>query len=135
MSATPRTLLLCCASGEGSHEFRICETEEAVYAFYTEMCGHDADGTIDGFKESYADKDRYWANEGTHFHLDLYCAEFDVWIVDAKQLVNENELAAAEAFAECARICRDLAGQYELTHSIEVATECAEEIERAGGVK
>lgn len=76
---------LACADGEGSHEFRICQTKEAVFAFYEEMCGRDQDDTLDSITKSFEDDD-CWRNDRTAFELELYCAHFYVWKVSEAEL-------------------------------------------------
>lgn len=79
-------LFLCRASGEGTQDFRVCKDQEAVFAFYEEMCGKDQDGTIDSIKDTFADSD-HWSGDGYNsFSLDLYMAQFEVWKVDAKEV-------------------------------------------------
>lgn len=76
---------LCRASGEGSHDFRVCADRAAVLAFYEEMCGKDQDGTVNSLTSAFDDPDQ-WSNEGTALEIELYCAKFEVWIVDREQI-------------------------------------------------
>lgn len=78
-------VFLCRASGEGSHDFRICPDAHAVAGFYKEMFGEDHGGGIESFWSSWNDPDD-WSNEGAALEMSLYCATFQVWKVDPKQL-------------------------------------------------
>lgn len=78
-------VFLCCADGEGSHEFRVCADDAAVFKFYEEMTGCDEDGTLDSITKSFGDSD-HWRNDGTAFELELYCARFYVWKVAPSEL-------------------------------------------------
>ena len=78
-------LFLCCADGEGTHEFRICRGEEGILKFYEEMCGRDADGTLDSLKRTLADPEE-WRNDGTALDIELYCARFFVWKVSTAEV-------------------------------------------------
>jgi hypothetical protein len=73
---------LCRASGEGSHDFRVCKDEAAVFAFYEEQCGRDEDNTLDSITKSFSDPD-HWGACNTAFDLDLYMAKFEVWKASA----------------------------------------------------
>lgn len=75
-----RTVYVCIADGEGSHDIRIVATEQEVFAFYEAQCGRDADDTLDSIKTAWANPDE-WCNDGNHLGLTLYCATFDVWKV------------------------------------------------------
>lgn len=77
---TIETIFLCCADGEGSHEFKVCADKAAVSKFYESMFGRDMDDTLDSFDQSWDDKDN-WRNDGTAFEIELYCATFKVWKV------------------------------------------------------
>jgi hypothetical protein len=79
------TVFLCCGDGEGSHEFRVCATEQEVFDYYEYLCGQDHDGTVNSIKSAFADPDE-WRNSGTMLELKLYCATFSVWKVEAKEL-------------------------------------------------
>lgn len=82
---TPRTeVYLCRASGDGSHDFRVCETIEEVLNFYCEMFG--TEGREDEHKR-LIDPDE-WGGEGGLWYgpLDMYCATWEVWKVEAAQL-------------------------------------------------
>lgn len=78
-------LFLCCADGEGTHEFKVCRGYDGVAAFYEAMCGRDADDTLDSLKCTFDDPDE-WRNDGTALKLELYCAKFYVWKVSAAEL-------------------------------------------------
>lgn len=85
MSQLPRDdkrdeVLLCCASGEGSHQFKVAVDEAGVMAFLEEMCGGEEDGTMTHSLAHYRDEDN-WSNGGTAYNVKLYCAEFSVWKV------------------------------------------------------
>lgn len=82
---TPTTIFLCRANGEGSHEFRVAADEAGVMAFYKEMFGLDSDGKLDSAIEHFRDTDN-WSNEGTAYHCELYCATFEVWKVEPREL-------------------------------------------------
>lgn len=89
-------VFLCRASGEGSHDFRICPDAHAVASFYKELFGEDHGGGIESFWSGWNDPDD-WSNEGTALELALYCATFQVWKVDPKQL----SLASESRLIEC----------------------------------
>jgi hypothetical protein len=72
------TQYACCASGEGTADFRFCADEAAVMAFYEEMFGKDMDGTINSAIKHFRDEDN-WSCEGTIYSTDEYCARFEVW--------------------------------------------------------
>lgn len=73
-------VLLCCASGEGTHQFKVVADEAGVMAFLEEMCGAEEDGTMTHSLAHYRDEDN-WSNGGTAYNVKLYCAEFSVWKV------------------------------------------------------
>lgn len=73
-------VLLCCASGEGTHQFKVVADEAGVMAFLEEMCGGEQDGTMTHSLAHYRDEDN-WTNGGTAYNVKLYCAEFSVWKV------------------------------------------------------
>lgn len=78
-------LFVCRASGEGSHNFRVCADEAGVIAFYDEMFGKDLDGTLDSAIKHLRDEDN-WSNACTAYHCELYCATFEVWKVDRSEI-------------------------------------------------
>lgn len=75
----------CRVSGEGSADYRVCLTEKEVMAFYEEMFGKDYDGTVNGEIEHFRNSDN-WALD--HYHVDLYCAQLQVWRVPISVLAN-----------------------------------------------
>ena len=94
-------VFLCRASGEGSHNFRVCTTEEQVFAFYKEMFGEDQGGGIQSQIDHFHDADN-WSNGGTAYacplYCALYCATFEVWKVDDRELsVTRSESATHNA--------------------------------------
>lgn len=101
-------LYLCRASGEGTHTFRVCNGEPEVMAFCEEMFGKDQDGTLDSFA-SFSDSDEWCGNEGSRsLQWDLYCATFECWEVDPKELEHPALRAALEAAEIDARTNRSL---------------------------
>lgn len=78
-------VFVCRASGEGSHNFRVCETAEEVDAFYKEMWGEDQGGGIQSHIDHFRDEDN-WSNQCTAYHCDLYCSTFEVWKVDRTEV-------------------------------------------------
>lgn len=78
-------LFVCCADGEGSHEFRICRGKEAVFAFYEEMTGRDHDDTLGSITRAFDDPDE-WRNDGTALEMELYCARFYAWKVSEAEV-------------------------------------------------
>ena len=89
-------VFVCRASGEGSHDFRVCADEAAVLAFYDEMFGKEADGTLDLTIKHLRDEDN-WSNASTAYHCELYCATFEVWKVDREQVAAPTSAASESA--------------------------------------
>ena len=83
MTLTPE-IYLCRASGEGSHQFKLCEDETALMAFYAEMFGEES-GTTEGNLKHFRDPDN-WGDGGTSYSVDLYNAKWEVWIVQRSDL-------------------------------------------------
>lgn len=85
-------VFLCRASGEGSHNFRVCTTEDQVHKFYAEMFGEDVAG--EGFLKSFRDPDE-WAM-GVEYCEKLYNARFEVWKVDDRELSTRSASVSTE---------------------------------------
>jgi hypothetical protein len=79
------TVYLCRASGEGSHNFRVCTDEAGVMAFYKAMWGEDHGGGIQSAIDHFRDPDN-WSNDRSAYSCELYCSTFEVWIADPKEL-------------------------------------------------
>jgi hypothetical protein len=127
------TVYLCRANGEGSHNFKVCASLEEVLKFYGEMFGEDTTGDL---MDCLRNEDR-WSNGGTAYHEDLYCATFDCWKVDPRELA----LVAPSAerghdyhdalIEECAKVCDDYQREGEPGHKAyehETAAELAARI-------
>jgi hypothetical protein len=100
-------LYLCCADGEGSHEFKVCRGYEGIAAFYEAMTGRDEDGTLDSLKRTFDDPDE-WSNDGAALKLELYCARFYIWKVSADELVMPaGTRSASEGRTRCLRCGAD----------------------------
>lgn len=78
-------LYLCRANGEGSHSFKVCDGELAVFAFYKEMFGEEEGGGIQLAIDHFRDADN-WSNGGEAYSCELYCATFEVWKVHPDEL-------------------------------------------------
>lgn len=89
-------VFLCRASGEGSHNFRVAAGEAGVCDFYREMFGEDHGGGIESLTSAFHDPDE-WGNDGTTLDLELYCAKFEVWKVDPKELGIASEKRGCKA--------------------------------------
>lgn len=90
-------LYVCIADGEGTHETRVVRGYEGVAAFYEEMCGKDADDTLDSLKRTWDDPEE-WANGRTKLHLELYCATFTVYGISPAELERSGLAFSATAF-------------------------------------
>lgn len=77
---------VCRASGEGSHDFRVSRDEAGVMAFYKEMFGEQYGGGIQSVIDHFRDPDN-WINDGNTYNCELYMAKFEVWKVQANELI------------------------------------------------
>lgn len=84
-------VFLCRASGEGSHNVRVCQNDVEVQKFYGEMFGEDFAG--DAFLKAFRDPDE-WAM-GLSYEEDLYNAKFECWKVYLRELESPRLLAMA----------------------------------------
>ena len=87
-------VFVCRASGEGSHNFRICTNEAQVFEFYKEMWGEDHGGGIQSAIDNFRDPDN-WSNQGTAYSCELYCSTFEVWKVDDRELNTQRSESGA----------------------------------------
>jgi len=94
---TKEQIYLCRASGEGAHQFRFCESEAEVMAFYEEMFGKDMAGIWMAQIKHFRDPDN-WSNNGTAYSVDLYNATWEVWKAERSDLALRATEQAEDSF-------------------------------------